>query len=786
LEPIFLDQKQSLSDESKFVRVPLVKQGALEQRTYQIEVAKKSAEQNTLIVLPTGLGKTAIAALIVAEFLSKSPQAKALVLAPTRVLANQHYSFFVNNLDLPKDEIAILTGEDPDSIRDSTWSKRLVCATPQVTVVELEKRKFKVEDFSLIIFDEVHRAVGNYAYTQIASVFNEFRKDGRVIGMTASLPSDKTKIEEILSKLKITKIETRDEKSDDVKPFVYRTDVDWIEVQLDPELKSIQELLRSSLNTRLKMMEDAALLHRNNYGSITLKDLLKLRTKIDQIQSSQLRNALFSSIRLHHALNLLETQSLSSFSKFMDRLNERKRGFGMSELLKDERINEACQKASHLLSEGKEHPKMKKILDLAKTIPAGERGIIFASYRDTVEQIHTELTKNGFRAGRLIGKSGETGQSQKNQIRSLQQLREGIFDILAATQVGEEGLDVADCNVVVFYDNVPSAVRFVQRKGRTGRRKDGRLYVLITKGTRDEAYYWLSRKRLGESKKIASKLLESKTEKKGPLDEYVSGSAETVPLVYVDTREIPELVEKLRHRGARVEVKQLDFGDFVVSSEVVVERKTLDDFVKSIYDGRLFSQMINMNEKYARPILLIQGDKKHLSGIGETAFYGALASVLADFKVPIFFAANEREVSEIIYHLARREQMEKKRETRVREGRKPVTLSENQRYIVSGIPGVSGVLADRLLSRLETVEELFSASELDLQKIDGIGEVMAKRIRDLATAKYVSATPTEILKIADRDSLEKFSTTDNRSLLGLETKKEDSDTLFDVPVPTEE
>ncbi|HYB04428.1 MAG TPA: ERCC4 domain-containing protein [Nitrososphaerales archaeon] len=781
-----MEQKQSLSEGSRFVSLPLIKRGLLEERTYQIEVAKNCAAQNTLVVLPTGLGKTSIAALIVAEFLSRSPDSRALVLAPTRVLVNQHYSFFANHLDLRSNEIAILTGEDPTPIRDSVWSRRLVCATPQVTVVELEKGKFKVEDFSLIIFDEVHRAVGNYAYTQIASMYNEFRKDGRIIGMTASLPSDRTKIEEILAKLKITKIETRDERSDDVKPFVFKTDVEWIEVQLDPELKAIQELLRSSLNARLKMMEDAALLHRNNYGSITLKDLLKLRTRVDQIQSSQLRNALFSSIRLHHALNLLETQSLRSFSKFMDRLNERKRGFGMAELLKDDRIREACEKSKLLLAEGKEHPKIRKILDLAKTVGAGERGIIFASYRDTVEQIHAELVKNGFKAGYLIGKSGETGQSQKSQIRSLQQLREGVYDILIATQVGEEGLDVADCNVVVFYDNVPSAVRFVQRKGRTGRRKDGRLYVLITKGTRDEAYYWLSKKRLGESKKIATKLVESKTEKKGPLDQFVSAVSENMPLVYVDTREIPELVEKLRQRGSRVEVKQLDFGDFVVSSDVVIERKTLDDFVKSIYDGRLFSQLVNMNEKYPRPILLIQGDKKHLSGIGETAFYGALASVLADFKVPIFFASNEREVAEIIFHLARREQMEKKRETRIREGRKPVTLAENQRYIVSGIPGVSGVLADRLLSKLETVEKLFSSSELDLLKIDGIGDVMARRIRELASAKYVSATPAEIQKIVDRDSLERYSVTDNRSLLGLETKSEDPAAAFDLPPPSEE
>jgi len=775
-----------MSREVTFVDLPLIKPGLLEKRSYQEEVAKSCTAQNTLVILPTGLGKTAIALLIVAEFLSKSDDSRALVLAPTRVLVHQHHSFFSNYLNIASEQISILTGEDPAEIRDSAWRKRLVCATPQVAAIELEKQKVDLRDFSLIIFDEVHRAVGNHAYTVIASTYNEFNPHGRIVGMTASLPSDKAKIEEILSKLRISKVETRDEKSDDVRPFVYKTNVDWIEVELSPSLKSIRDLMRDSLNARLKMMEDASLLRRNNYGSITLKDLLKLRTKVDQIQSSQLRNALFSSIRLYHALNLIETQSLSAFKKFMDRLMERKRGYGMSEMLSDSRVVEAYEQARAALIAGNEHPKIAKLLELAKSVKQGERAIVFASYRDTVDQIYSDLIKNGLKAGYLIGKSGESGQSQKSQIRSLQQLREGVYDILVATQVGEEGLDVADCNMVVFYDNVPSAVRFVQRKGRTGRKKEGHLYVLITKGTRDEAFYWLSKRRLGDTKKFATALVQSKGEKKGPLDKFVSAENENMPLVYADTREVPELVEKLRQRGSRVEVKQLDFGDFVVSSEIVIERKTLDDFVKSIYDGRLFKQLANMSEKYSRPILVIQGDKKHLSGIGETAFYGALASVLADFKVPVFFATNEKEVSEVIFHIARREQMEKKRESRIREGRKPVTLSENQRYIVSGIPGVSGVLADRLLSEMETLEKLFSSTELDLLKVNGIGDIIATRIRELATAKYVSATPAEIRKISAKDTLEQYSAAENRNLLGLEVKSSSEEENLDIPPPNEE
>ena len=768
---------------TKFVSRPLIRPGVLEERAYQKDVARIGAQENTLIMLPTGLGKTAIALLIVAEFLSRDPSAQALVLAPTRVLVHQHYSFFAKHLELPESEIGVLTGEDPNELRDTTWSKRLVCATPQVTQSELEKRRIKLENFSLIIFDEVHRAVGNHAYSIIASLYNEFNSTGRIIGMTASLPSDKARIEEIVSKLKITKVEIRDEKSEDVKPFVYKTDVEWIELELSPTLKSIQSLTRDALNSRIKLLEDASLIRRNNYGSITLKDLLRLRTKVDQIQSSQLKNALFSSIRLFHALNLVETQSLSSFKKFMDRLIERKRGYGMSELLNDQKVKDAYEQSRAALIAGQEHPKIEKTLKLVETVKAGERAIIFASYRDTVDQIHSELLKHGFRAGYLIGKSGESGQSQKSQIKSLQQLREGVFDILVATQVGEEGLDVADCNVVVFYDNVPSAVRFVQRKGRTGRRREGHLYVLITKGTRDEAYYWLSRRRVGDAKKITTALVEGKKETKGPLDLFVSEVDKNAPLVYADTREISDLVEKIRQRGSRVEVKQLDFGDFVLSSDIVVERKTVDDFVKSIYDGRLFKQLASMSEKYSKPILVVQGDRKKLSGIGESAFYGALASVLADFRVPIFFALNEKEVSEIIYHIARREQIEKKHETRIREGRKPATLSENQRYVVSGIPGVSGVLADRLLTEMETVEKLFSTSELDLAKVPGIGDVMARRIRELATAKYVSATPAEITKIASKDSIDSFA---DDSVIRTEPSSLETDKDLDIPPPEDE
>lgn len=744
-------EKDASSSSKEFAAWPLVRVKTLEKRAYQVELAQVATEQNTLAVLPTGLGKTAIALLVIAHYLSKDLKNRCLILAPTRVLVHQHFSFLRDHLELPEAEIGVLTGEDTIGDRKEIWEKRVVCATPQVMVSDLRRKNCEIASFSLIVFDEVHRAVGNHAYCTIGAMYNELKSDGRILGLTASLPSDQKKIEEIVAKLKIARIEVRDERDEDVKPYVFKTDVEWIELNLPTELKDIQRLMREALDSRLKLLEDASLIKANRYGSITLKDLLRMRLKVDQIQSSQLRNALFSSIRLLHALNLMETQSLSAFKAFMDRLNERKRGFGMGELLNDSRVRFAVQKTEIALANGIEHPKIAEVLKLCKQVKKGERALVFASYRDTVDQVYSELVRHGFRAGYLIGKSGQTGQTQKKQIRALEELREGVYDILVATQVGEEGLDVAECNLVIFYDNVPSAVRFVQRKGRTGRRKEGRICVFLTKGTRDEAYYWLSRRRLRDVRKVASALSLDK-KRGGPLDSFLKDPAalsqeekEKLPTVHVDTRELAQFVDKLRYRGALVEVEQLEIGDFVASNDIVIERKTIDDFVKSVYDGRLFKQLTNMTDKYPRPILVIQGERKDLSGIGESAFYGAVASIISDFKVPIFFAPSERDVVEIIYHIARREQLEKKKESKIREGRKPMTLADTQRYIIAGVPGISSVLADRLLSKMSTIEKLFSSSEQELKAVEGIGDVTARRIRQLATAKYVSNKPASVL-----------------------------------------
>ena len=730
-----------------FIEHPNVKPGSLQRRDYQVDLASLCSSQNTLLVVPTGLGKTAIALLVVAELLRNHPEKKCLMLAPTRPLCHQHYSFFQKHLTVSEEKIQVITGTDLLDLRREKWGGQIICATPQITVRDIARGLVNLGDLSLIIFDEAHRAVGDYAYCSIGKNFAKIASGGRMMGMTASLPDDERRVKEILLNLDLAKVEFRDEASPDVKPYVQKTNVEVTEVSLPPIIQNIRNALRGAVSVRVRRLRDAGLVTLSSYGSVGMKKLLDIRAEVERRGDQQARSDLTAAIRLNHAITLLETQSVRSFTKFFDRLAERYQGVGFRRLMEDQQIRAAYESARGALLLGVEHPKIDELKKILKSLGASEKAIVFASYRDSVEDIYESLCTDGLRARYLIGKSGR-GQSQDQQVQTIEDMRSGLFDILVATQVGEEGLDISECNLVVFYDNVPSAVRFIQRRGRTGREAPGRVIALVAKGTKDESYYWSGQRRMQSSRKIAANLEKSKRDTEGPMDKYVD-RVKTSPLIYVDTRESLLLVDELKKQGSRVDVKALPMGDFVLSTDVVVERKTAEDFVKSVIDGRLFNQLVAMREAYPRPLLILEGDRRKAVGIGSAAFLGALASVVSDFQVSIFTSSDESETAQILFHIARREQMDKKKEVRIRSGRKPASISDQQKYIVAGLPGVSTVLADRFLRELKTIAKIFNAGEEELMQVGGVGEKLAKRITEISRKEY---TPEPITSATSDNS----------------------------------
>ncbi|MCZ7362044.1 MAG: DEAD/DEAH box helicase, partial [Candidatus Methanoperedens sp.] len=445
---------------------------------------------SSMIVLPTGLGKTAISLLAMANCLKKYPDKRCIILAPTRVLVHQHYDFLLKHLNIGADRIGVITGEDPMWEREDVWRKKVVCATPQIMRGDLKRGITDLQNASLIIFDEAHRAIGDYAYCVIAEELARVNPAAKVVGMTASLPSDRDKVFVILKKLGVHNIEFRDHESEDVKSYVQETKIDWIEVELSEPIRQITGLLKKALNGYTEQLKQAGL-NTKIFGSrVGLKTLLQIKKEIESHGKYELRSVLYSSIRLVHALDLAETQGITAFIRFFERLSSKGRVMGFKKLMNNEFVKDAYEIAIGARLVGEEHPKIAKLTEILSSLKENEKAIVFTGFRDSVEELHQRLGDAGFSVGYLIGKSGYTGQSQDEQIQSLNDLKRGKFNILIATQVGEEGLDVAECNLVVFYDNVSSAA-------------PGRVVSFITKGTKDEAYFWIVKKRMREARRIA-------------------------------------------------------------------------------------------------------------------------------------------------------------------------------------------------------------------------------------------------------------------------------------------
>jgi ERCC4-related helicase len=498
---------------SEYLEHRFLKKNSIEYRDYQVNLANQAKSENCLVVLPTGLGKTAVALQVIAEFLSKETGG-ILFLAPTRVLANQHYEFLKNNLTI--EDIALITGEDLISKRKKLWMNSVICATPEITKNDLDRQLVSSDQFSLVVFDEAHRTIGDYAYSGIAQRL--VNSNARIMGMTATLPSEKEKATEIIKTLKISKISQRTEESPDVKPYIQQTTTQWINVELPPEMKHIQTLIKKALEQRyLELKRNGA----NVTDTRSLSQLLRLRDYVLR-QNRRCVKPLFTAIRIHYALSIFESHGITSFLRFCDRTSKKK-GVGVKDLFEnDSNFTQAILFAKAAQEKGIEHSKIPKLKEILQSI--GGKALVFTSYRDSVDVIYQNLTKMGIRAGFLIGKAGETGLKQKKQIQTIQNFREGEFDVLIATRVGEEGLDIAEVNHVIFYDNVPSSIRYIQRRGRTGRKDAGKLIVLIAKDTIDETYYWIGKRKMTSAKNMGDKMtkvLQNQINKpKAALDAY--------------------------------------------------------------------------------------------------------------------------------------------------------------------------------------------------------------------------------------------------------------------------
>jgi len=515
-------------DRNKNSKNKYLREEQIEHREYQLKIAQECASKNSLVVLPTGLGKTIIGVYVAAKILEQfPPKSKIIVLAPTRPLINQHYDSFRSLMTIPEEQFVVLTGKIPPEKRvDFFRENQIVFYTPQTLRNDLTNRKYTLESVCLIIFDEAHHASGDYAYTLIADEYMDQNPDGTILGLTASPGATKEKIKVLCKNLHVPleNIHTRTRKDVDVKTYLKPMDIYKIGVNLTELMEDSYVAVQGLLEERLQYLSQLGFLSVKAdklCTKVIRKDLLKLNAELVRlVQGDGDKTGVYSALSvnaqgliLFHMLELIEQQGLDVLLIYLTKVKQDARKKKSSKAVKilasDYRINQIfieLKKNEDYYPERLVHPKfylLEKLLAQEFENNPPSRVLVFVKLRDSVKNITNKLKSRPdeiIKPTRFVGQSTKSkddkGLSQKKQLEILELFKQGQYNVLVSTNVGEEGLDIAECDLVIFYDVVASEIRFIQRKGRTARHREGKVIILYCKDTHDEIYMHIALNKL--------------------------------------------------------------------------------------------------------------------------------------------------------------------------------------------------------------------------------------------------------------------------------------------------
>ncbi|MBI2529771.1 MAG: DEAD/DEAH box helicase [Candidatus Diapherotrites archaeon] len=496
----------------EFFAHPLIKPGTIELRAYQKSIAESVLRGgNTLVVMPTALGKTVIAAIVAANVLAGNKNAKVLFLAPTKPLAMQHQKSFQRIMNIPGNQITLLTGAVSRKKRWDVWDNAcIIAATPQTIQNDIENERIDLKDVALLVVDEAHRCVKDYSYVAVALAYKKQAGRPLILALTASPGSEKEKIAEVCRHLGIGNIELRTSESDDVAQYMHEIETNWIMVELPEEFIEIRDLLEEFMLEQLEFFKKIGMVRKGATSKISRKLLIMLQARISMQLKKPRKNPIYfqaaskiaALLKISHANTLLETQGISALQDYWNRMLGKAQDADAPKALKyalgHHAIQEAIEKTQKLIAQGKEHPKLQRLSELLQKHfqqKPDAKAIVFNHYRDSVKNVVEYLQKfPEIKPLRFVGQAtkGEKdkGMSQEEQAEALEAFKEGKYNTIVASSVAEEGLDLPSVDLVIFYEPVPSEIRSIQRRGRTGRFAEGNVHILLARNTQDEAYHW--------------------------------------------------------------------------------------------------------------------------------------------------------------------------------------------------------------------------------------------------------------------------------------------------------
>ena len=493
-------------------------------RDYQYTIVRNGLFNNLLVALPTGLGKTFIAATIMYNFFRWTKDAKIVFVAPTKPLVSQQVGACFNIVGLPRSATTMLTGDQAPALRAEEWAdKRVFFMTPQTLINDLSSGIADPKKIVLLVVDEAHRATGDYAYVKVVSFIRRFSSSFRILALTATPGSSVEQVQEVIDGLEISKVEIRTEQSIDIRQFVHRRNIDQILLDPSDEIIMVKDLLAKALQPLVNQLCGQNAYWNKDPMSLTTFGLIKARQawyKSDAgRKASQGTKGMMTSLfgvlgSVAHSIKLLSFHGIGPFydsiKDFRQSVEDgNKGGKYRKQVIEHTDFRKMMDRIQVWIN--KEdfvgHPKLTFLCDtvLNHFLDAGEgrleegappsatRVIVFSEYRDSAEDIARVLNRHGpmIRASVFVGQADSKrseGMNQQKQQDTISKFKRGVFNVIVATSIGEEGLDIGEVDLIVCYDASSSPIRMLQRMGRTGRKRAGNIVLLLMRGKEEESF----------------------------------------------------------------------------------------------------------------------------------------------------------------------------------------------------------------------------------------------------------------------------------------------------------
>ncbi|CAK7240916.1 MAG: 3'-5' DNA helicase [Sporothrix thermara] len=484
-------------------------------RDYQFSIVKSSLFNNTLVALPTGLGKTFIAATVILNFYRWTTDAKMIFVAPTKPLVSQQVEACLNIAGIPRSETTLLTGETPPQLREAEWaSKRLFFMTPQTLQNDLSKGYADPKSIALLVIDEAHRSTGDYAYVKVIGFMRRFTNSFRVLALTATPGSSVEAVQEVIDNLGMSHVEIRTEDSIDIRQYVHNRDIERLTMEPSYEMRCVQDLFSKALKPFCDKLAQQNIWFGRDPMSLNTFTLMKAQREwmagparhINQGTKFMIM-ATFALLKaLAHSIKLLNFHGIKACYDNLaglraDAEKDEKGSKYRKQFFRDPDFQEMMMTIERWMREDgfESHPKLtflkEQLHDHFKDQPPGSntRAIVFNEFRDSAEDIVRTLNRGipNVKASIFVGQADSkrsAGMKQKAQIEAIKRFKSGEFNVLVATSIGEEGLDIGQVDLIICYDASSSPIRMLQRMGRTGRKRAGRVLLLLMKGKEEDKF----------------------------------------------------------------------------------------------------------------------------------------------------------------------------------------------------------------------------------------------------------------------------------------------------------